>query len=102
MSSSSIWEDRSTARERSRQGGAAALVAVAVALPSCPMPPTKGPGQVDSSAPTLHLGSAGLPLDIGIDQGTSQATVRRAPRSAAILLVAEANDAESGIGSVAL
>lgn len=56
----------------------------------------------DSTPPLLKLGSAGLRKDISLTQDSTISEKRRAKRSDEILLLASAEDAETGIKQVSL
>lgn len=63
--------------------------------------PRPAPGAVDSSPPSLRLGTAGLKTDLSIDEHSLEAR-RRVKRVSEILLTATATDLESGVDEVLL
>lgn len=82
-----------------------ALLCLAIHLSACqstPTVPTPLPNTNDPTPPQLKLGSAGLKKDVLIDQSSTAPELRRAKRSDEILLLATAEDLDSGIKSVTL
>src|SRR5581483_2714204 len=69
---------------------------------TAPTVPTPSPTANDATPPLLKLGSAGLKKDLLLNQTSTAAELRRAKRSDEILLVATAQDPETGIKSVTL
>lgn len=69
---------------------------------AAPKVPTPSPTASDATPPMLKLGSAGLKKDLLLNQTSTAAEQRRAKRSDEILLVATAQDLETGIKSVTL
>jgi hypothetical protein len=65
-----------------------------------PTVPTPSSSQRDATSPTLRLGSAGLKKDFLLTQASTAPEQRRAKRAAEVLLVATAQDPETGIKSI--
>jgi endonuclease/exonuclease/phosphatase family metal-dependent hydrolase len=61
--------------------------------------PTGGP---DTSPPTIHFGSAGLPTDLVMTDPSATSPTRRARSTDDVLLVATAYDYESGMAQVSI
>jgi hypothetical protein len=75
------------------------LTAGCKTVPTVPTPSTTAS---DATPPLLKLGSAGLKKDLLLNQVSTAAEQRRAKRSDEILLIATAQDPETGIKSVTL
>lgn len=73
-----------------------------VGCKAAPTVPTPSSTTSDATPPLLKLGSAGLKKDVLLNQNSTAAEQRRAKRSDEILLVATAEDPETGIKSVTL
>jgi len=67
-----------------------------------PTVPTPSSSQRDATSPLLRLGSAGLKKDFLLTQASTSPEQRRAKRGAEVLLVATAQDPETGIKSITL
>jgi hypothetical protein len=76
---------------------ASGLLAGCTSTPTVPNPTTP-----DNSPPTVRLSSAGLPADFNLSETSTAMQLRRAKRSDQVLVVATAEDLESGISEVLL
>lgn len=85
-----------------RKSALLSIVLCTSALYGCTHVPTVPAVSSDNTPPALRLGSAGLKKDLLLTQDSTAAQRRRAKRSDEIVLVATAEDAESGIRSVTL
>lgn len=79
-------------------------ICVLVLAGCAPVPtvPTPTASTRDITSPTLRLGSAGLKKDFLLTEASTASELRRAKRGAEVLLVATAEDPESGIKDVTL
>jgi len=79
-----------------------ACAVLAISLVSCRTVPTAPlPGR-DATPPTIRLGSAGLRKDFLLTETSANAETRRAKLSEDVLVVATAEDSESGVQDVTL
>lgn len=91
-----------TQRGGEHQSQSWSVVAVLALLTSCQSVPTVPTPARDASPPTIRLGSAGLKKDFLLTETSTSGEVRRAKRSEDVLVVATAEDNESGVQSVTL
>lgn len=75
---------------------------LSLAVTACTHVPTVPASSSDNSPPALKLGTAGLKKDLLLTQDSTAPEKRRAKRSDEIVLLATAEDAESGIRRVTL
>lgn len=85
-----------------RKNGFLCAALLAGILQGCTTTPKVPANSPDSTAPQLKLGSAGLKKDILLNESSSTDITRRAKHGDEILLLATAEDAQSGIRQVTL
>ncbi len=85
-----------------RQGSVVSAFVFLAGCTSVPTVPIPAPSQRDATPPALRLGSAGLKKDLLLTQASTAPERRRAKRGAEVVLVATADDPETGVKSLTL